>query len=99
MLRVILSYFLIVLSIPFLINSSNLGALLPALARYFKIDYYFYQMEPVVLCLGLVTFYTYVLLGFLTDVIQQRYPDHPLYTKLEHGSREVQKLFPRKYYT
>lgn len=90
-------YIIIFISIPFLINTTNVGALIPTLANHLKIDYYFYQIEPIVLCLGLVTFYAYVFLGFLKDVIQHQQQSHSPYIKLEHGSRQLQELFPCKY--
>lgn len=91
-----LSYFVILISVPFIINSINLAVLTPPiLAKFF----YFYQIEPITLCLSFVTFYAYVFLGFLKDVFQHHYYNQGLYLKFERGAREVQKLYPRKYYT
>lgn len=90
------------LSIPFILNACHLGYVIPRLAQYLNVDRYVYGIEPVVLCLGIVTFYTYVLLGFVFDVIHALRPHYItserslLFTKLERAHQELRKLFPRK---
>ncbi|KAI8647241.1 hypothetical protein BD408DRAFT_408839 [Parasitella parasitica] len=99
---VVAIYALLIVSIPFVLNYSNLGDFIPLLSYHLGIDYYLHKVEPIVLCLGLVTFYTYVVLGFIFDIIQACRRNHEqgvsqnalLYGRFERAHRQLRKVFP-----
>jgi hypothetical protein len=99
---VILIYILLIVSIPCVLHYSNLGDLIPRLSYHLGIDYYLHKIEPIVLCLGLVTFYSYVFLGFVFDIIQACRRNHEqgisqnslLYGRFEKAHRQLQRVFP-----
>jgi hypothetical protein len=96
------SYAACLVSIPFVLNASHLGYAIPYLARYFNVDFYVYNLEPIVLCLGLATFYIYVFLGFLLDILKaferelMTVERRSFFAKMEQAHQELHKLFPRK---
>jgi hypothetical protein len=99
----ITSYAICLLSIPFVLNVTHLGYAIPYLARYFNVEHYVYHLEPAVLCLGIVTFYTYVLLGFSLDILQaferrsMTAECKLLLTRLEQAHQELRSFIQRKY--
>lgn len=101
-IAVVLTYATLFTCIPFALNYSNLGDLIPYLSYYLGVDYYLHKIEPIVLCLGLVTFYAYVLLDFLFDIIQacrRKYElgitqNSLLYERFERARRQVKREFP-----
>ncbi|KAL9540859.1 hypothetical protein MBANPS3_009448 [Mucor bainieri] len=99
---VLIIYASLIVLTPFLLNCSNLGDLIPRLSYHLGIDYYLHKVEPIVICLGLVTFYSYVVLGFIFDMIQACRRTHDqgisqnslLYGRFERAHRQLRKVFP-----
>ncbi|KAI8051397.1 uncharacterized protein B0P05DRAFT_562593 [Gilbertella persicaria] len=100
-LFVCVSYGVWIFLIPFLLYSSYIGDILSQLAYFFHVDFYVSKLEPVVLCLGLITFYCFVLMGFVFDLIRslrrQNDVSHlnaAFLFRFEKAYAELRQLFP-----
>jgi hypothetical protein len=102
---VIAAYVILLISTPFIVSSTCFGGndIIPSLAYKLNLHYSLNKVEPVVLCVGLITFYSYVVLGFLFDVIQAlRQDETRQYSirnsarldRFEKANRQLRKLFP-----
>lgn len=111
-LYVVVTYTLLFISTPFIISTTtcfgtNLSSILSRIAYQLNLHYSLKQVEePVILCVGIVTFYIYVVLSFFVDVVQA-YRRHTgsartfggsgaRLDRFERANRELRELFPCK---
>ncbi|KAI8375772.1 hypothetical protein EDC96DRAFT_306713 [Choanephora cucurbitarum] len=101
-LFVIGAYASLAILIPFVLYNIRIGDIVLQIAYYFHADYYLYKVEPIMVCLGVVTFYCYVVMGTIYDMIQSlhRHNQMPSYVttsfllRFERAYTQLRTLFP-----
>jgi hypothetical protein len=89
-----LSFTALVASSEFLWNH-----VLPHITHKLKLYYYTNKIEPIIFCVGLITFYSYVLIEFAADItVSLSRPNNynARLVRLRNCHGQLQKLYPRK---
>ncbi|KAI8375864.1 hypothetical protein BD560DRAFT_422488 [Blakeslea trispora] len=92
-LFVIGSYSCLFVLIPFLLSTVQLVEIVSQIAYYLHLDHYLFKVDPMIVCLSIVTFYCYVVMGCLDDLFQTIKPSS---YSFQHAYRQLRQCMSRK---
>jgi hypothetical protein len=87
----------LVIFVPILVSNTYFGSdILTRVTYYLNLHYRLNKIELIILCVGFITFYTYVLFGLILDVVQATRYDFT--RRFENAHLQLRELFPRKFF-